>query len=377
MSWKPLNPMLYARLANEFGRVIIGNPGVALPRPVSVIVNPLTGARRREHPKHVEHYRVRCPYCRDHKPRLNVAYFWGQLDEEHEPIRHAVNCFNEDCLSDKDNFLDFVERMSGLMVARRQPKIDPTSSAGRIETASLPGECVRVDAMTESSPAIDYLLMRRFNLRELGQKYDIRVCLNSYVDGVTGRIVCPVFHRGRVVGWQARYPGELRWKEAGVVKYRTMTGLHTSQVLYNLDRARTWTTIVVMEGVTDVWRFGSCGVASFGKALSGRHIQLLRRANPDAVVLLYDFDGQKSESVLRSIASLRRAFGKKFVNVVPPPNVDPGASDRDFIREFVRVQAAKSGVKVVYRLREEVGDGDDSASPDVAAELAGHAAAGA
>ncbi len=57
------------------------------------------------------------------------------------------------------------------------------------------------------------------------------------------------------VGWQARYVGEPRYRD--MPKYYTCPGMPKSQLLYNFDSTMTKPFVVLVEGITDVWRIGT------------------------------------------------------------------------------------------------------------------------
>ena len=70
---------------------------------------------------------------------------------------------------------------------------------------------------------------------------------------------------GTLHGWQGRYIGN---PPKYVPKYFTMPTMKKTELLYNLDQARNFNSVVLVEGVTDVWKVGPASVAMFGKTLS-------------------------------------------------------------------------------------------------------------
>lgn len=133
---------------------------------------------------------------------------------------------------------------------------------------------------------IRYLKDRKFNPDYLEQKYLI---LGT---GRTGfyarRIVAPIYMKNRLVSFQAR----------------DCTGYHTSKylaagmdneiihhkhTLYNQENCN-GSSILVLEGITDVWRFGDHSCCVFG--IKYKPAQVLLLAQYQRVIILFDPDPQ-------------------------------------------------------------------------------------
>jgi DNA primase len=98
------------------------------------------------------------------------------------------------------------------------------------------------------------------------------------------RIIIPILQRGKLASFQGRdYTGrsDLRYKtcekEKEVVCHK--------HLLYNAD-AIPGEDVVVVEGVTDVWRLGPGSVATFGTGFTQEQVMIL--AGYRRVFLLYD-----------------------------------------------------------------------------------------
>lgn len=126
--------------------------------------------------------------------------------------------------------------------------------------------------------AVTYIRDRRFhNPQYLSDAFGVSFCLRAddQYRPAQNRIIAPVWQHGVLVGWQGRYPDDIDWKVTGIPKYYTRPGMHKSKILHNLDNAKLRPFVVVVEGVTSVWRIGGPAVACFSKSISGGHHSLI------------------------------------------------------------------------------------------------------
>jgi hypothetical protein len=217
-----LNRVLYGLLLERFGRVEVASPGeAAIPGPVSV--NPRTHRIEASFSLLGEYYKICCPYCNDRRIRLYVNHLWcTPSPADGEPLWHLATCYNEGCLAEK--YRDFHERVWGWQnasarAAMKKMRVDPGIVFDRpLSTAPMPGECFRVDELEKTHPAVAYLEDRGFDVRELGETWDVAFCKRA--EGIYAnagrRIVIPIQSQALRVGWQARYVGEIDWKHTGV-----------------------------------------------------------------------------------------------------------------------------------------------------------------
>lgn len=145
-----------------------------------------------------------------------------------------------------------------------------------------------------SDAAIKYLKRRRFDPDLLTTKYNVRY------GGVCGiwayRIMFPLYHEGRIVTYQGRTIGaEVK------PRYRTLSIeeslVNPKSVLFNLDNCK-GDTVVLVEGVFDVFRYGDGACCSFGTVI--KEEQLHRLAKYDRVVVALDTDAQDKAKVVCS-----------------------------------------------------------------------------
>jgi len=176
-----------------------------------------------------------------------------------------------------------------------------------------------------------------------------------------GRIVFPVMQGGEPVGWTARrierdlVQGETkevwdgkkwnlieksgeggRWGDHHIPKWFHLPSMRKSTLLYNLDSASEFDTVVISEGVFDVHKIGPFSVAYFGEVPSGHQIRILKNRFetvvwvPDSGV---DMKKRSIEDAMKSIMESCRLIVRKL-----PGREDPGQKEvtRSEIKKFLR-----------------------------------------
>lgn len=356
-----LNRALYQRLHFLFGHVSVSKEGEEF-KATTVRISRKEGKYKLFWDKNQkgEFYNINCPYCNDGRGRLAVSYMFGQRDSVGRPMTFLAYCFNEDCLMKEENRYDFIRRLespgstplSKYIVRRGVPK--------KNVTPELPGDCVPINSLDPTHPARSYLEVdRKFDVDVLSKVYNVSYCEHSLTWGASDRIVIPVMQYGELRGWQARYVGERDWKKKRDMfgsllapKYKTMTGMPKSELIYNLDRSRWFDCCVIVEGPTDVWRFGDGSVCTFGTSLSDYQARLLTglfRNPARPIVLLYDADAQEKPVVKKILENPRLLRHSGGFYPLWLPSGDPGSLNRKFLREFVRRSLRELGVNVKFK----------------------------
>ena len=147
------------------------------------------------------------------------------------------------------------------------------------------------------------------------------------------RLVLPVMTDGELAGWQAR---DMTGKAKE--KYKFPKGFKAAYYLYGLDKIEPDAdTVVLVEGVFDVWRTALAGlpvVGTFGSHLNPPQISLLYRRGVRRLVFLWDSDAiskAKSEA-----SGLRGLFESAVVRL--PNGADPDSYTvselRDMLAEY-------------------------------------------
>lgn len=327
-----LNPKLYAALEAAFGTTLIANEGeerlveytVDMSRPGRHLARTFRGG---------EEYRVSCPFCNDTRQRLYVNHSYGVYDPKTRSHNYyLVHCFNEDCLGDSDNRTELTCRLQldGTAGVRLCPRT--VDRAAPLQQARAPGLLTPLHRLPPDHHACAYLKARGFDPAQLSERLGVSYCgVTSPVLGTlaTNRIYVPFHQDGVLIGWQARFIGERDWSVSNIPKYFTMPGMRKSQHLYNLDVARAYPFVAVVEGVTDVWAVGPPAVALLGKTASPHQHDLLRRYwAAGTVCVLLDADaGAEADRLCRELAGAVR----RVVPMRLPAGADPGSFDRGFL----------------------------------------------
>lgn len=360
---QPLNPTLFALLQARHGSVLIANAGE---RAVGVRTSrsAVTGRARTDAARWGEYYRINCPYCHDTRHRLWVSYLLGADLGEARPAGWLAICYNDECLRQPGRRQDFLDELLQQSPAARRKLQAPAQLADAdeielLKETTLPGQVVPLPALPAEHPARRYLSERGFNCDELSRVYGVGYCTAApaLYPVAQDRIIIPIRLGGVLVGWQARFVGEPPSKR--IAKYYGMPGMPKRLLLYNYDLAQSQRLMVVVEGVTDVWRIGRPAVATLGKTLPLRQRQLLAdwaAMHGDACVLVLcpDADDPKALAAAPHLAQeLRLSLRCPVVELTLPTGYDPGQLDRGFFWSHLRATLRRHELELERYYRDD------------------------
>lgn len=203
----------------------------------------------------------------------------------------------------------------------------PGQSADSDSTSSLEN---RLDNLSKKEPLTEagivlceaqnyhykYLNKRNYDIDELTSIWNIK--FSSHLGPFRFRVIAPITHNNRIVSFVARDV-----TNKSIHKYITCPSRHEiiphKRLLYGLDQIQDRRRVVVVEGVTDVWRLGPGAVATFGVEFTLAQIKLLRSFVE--VFIFYDPDeaGQRSANKLQSILDSLGVSSHLIID-----DVDPG-----------------------------------------------------
>lgn len=354
-----LNPRLYRRLEKAFKHIRVSNAGIGISLSHAPDWDYRQGRLRAEVVDWGETYYVNCPFCTDTRKRLGINHHWASRDEKTgDDMLQLATCFNERCLATREaqKELHALVFPNGVYGRDMIVPLKPTKAGPVLYTPKsfVPPPSASVGRLKEKHSAVRFLKKRRFDPVELDEVWDV-----TYADENTdtrpnfheGRIVVPVYapktvtddgtgEMYRLAGWQARLVGAA--PDRGAPKYLTAYGMRRNELLYGIPQAlEADGHIVVVEGVTDVWRYGPGAVALFGKTMSAAQVHLIRRHFPGRpVVVLLDAEATKqAEDVCHKIASSRAAVGDEapvVVGKLPANREDPGDCTRSELQKSVK-----------------------------------------
>lgn len=268
-----------------------------------------------------EEYQINCPICGDKRKRCFVNHTFGTRIEG-IPVYHLVHCFNEECDREISKWLREAMKDSG-MNGRIATKGKKTTSIFDImqeaqSSAKNHVQLPMVSPLTDLHPdheALKYLRERGFEAEYLVRCFNVGFFkgLPTRPRWENKRLIIPIVFSGMRVGSTARLiPGYTPppWPTGGEPpKYFHSPGFKKSWFLYNYDQAKNSPVIAVVEGVTDVWKIGTWGMALLGKSMSDQQCQLLCQAGEKTgawIVLLGDASTEKDNAA----ASWRRNYEK-------------------------------------------------------------------
>jgi len=136
---------------------------------------------------------------------------------------------------------------------------------------------------------LEYLKSRRFNPRSLTQKYGLMGCNN--IGKYKFRVIAPCIVKNRIVNFIARDVTN-KSKVPYLICPDEESIIPKSKLLYNIDTIQPGDKIIVVEGITDVWRLGNGTVATLGKVFSLQQIAMLISTRPKTIGILYDADDE-------------------------------------------------------------------------------------
>lgn len=369
----PLNPLLYEQLQKVFKHVRVSSPGVATRFQYRPDWQYRQGRPRANVVDWGESYYVSCPFCSDTRGRLSVNHRWGVRDERTgDDMLHLVTCFNESCLANRESQkeLHALVYPRGEYGRQMQVRIKPSKAKAPPEPVRIqlpPG--VPLTELPKAHPGLKYLRKRGFDPASLTEIWRVRFCeenRETYPQFADPRLVIPIYtpkprlgeqsnrrKRLRLAGWQARLIRSQPHTESTrkVPKYLTARGMRRNDLLYGLPQAlKADGPVVLVEGVTDVWRLGPGAVALFGKTISTAQCRLLQRHFADRpVVILLDADAQQEAAeIQKRLSSGQRAAGGStavVVGRVPAHRNDPGDCTPEEVREAVENALHKSDTK--------------------------------
>jgi len=338
----PLNPVLYNAMVAVFGhdRIRIVHEGQSLHGSYYADTN---GRQRFRSVNAGEYYVTNCPYCNDLKKRLWINHAWGVEDPKTgDPRYWLAHCFNEDCLHKGDHLDDLKERLLDYQINAASGRIQlpppQVVSGSLLRRIQLPKDFVLLSDLKRGHPARRYLRSRQFDPDQLAREWGVGFSREAFCLSPQGRLLIPLRahlpeHGWCDVGWQARSidPNE-------ELRYFTRSGTRKNAILYGLDHVtEDHQPVLIVEGITDVWRAGSNTVAIFGHHLSDEQLKLLRQRLGDRPLVLM-LDPDVADDVIEEAAvKIRAALGRslrgrhpesRVVIAALPDERDPGDCSR-------------------------------------------------
>lgn len=234
---------------------------------------------------------IRCPLCNDPSNHMgfntNKSYFncW-------ECGWHSIKDVIEACTATSGQELYRILELYSKAPADVQEEI--------IEKIpfSVPG------SKEPTIKILRYLKNRNFDFFRLRKLWDLRSTNNIGADKF--RIIAPIYFNNEIVSYQGRDvtdKSSMRYKACP----KNKEIIHHKNILYGLDYTQP-NSVIVVEGITDVWRLGPGAVSTFGIEYTDSQVRLLSRfAN---VYILFD---PQAEEHGKKLADTLSAFTNTYL----------------------------------------------------------------
>lgn len=176
---------------------------------------------------------------------------------------------------------------------------------------------------TDLTPRHDeYLAKRGFDPEYLERMFELNGV--GPIGGYKHRIIAPIALQGRIVSYQGRDitgKSDLKYKACAEID-EAYPHKHT---LYGIDLAKK-ESVVVVEGITDVWRLGPGAVATFGTSFTSAQVKMIHTGFKRAFVL---FDGELAAQKAAQELGHMLAVAGVDVEVLLLGEGDPGGMVQD------------------------------------------------
>lgn len=170
-----------------------------------------------------------------------------------------------------------------------------------------------------------YLEDRNFDPDKLIDNWDLHATgrKGSYAN----RIIAPVYYRNILMSYQGRdITGEsdMPYKACGM-EYEKR---HHKHCLYGMDLALS-ESVLVVEGITDVWRMGIGSVATFGISFTEAQVLLLYY-NFKHIFVMFDPTEKQAQEQSKKLVNQLAVLGREAEHITLEADCDPGElSDED------------------------------------------------
>jgi hypothetical protein len=202
---------------------------------------------------------------------------------------------------------DEAHKLAKTYGARPQLREKASGDSRRPSSVSLPPGTEKM-----RDPHRYYLRKRGYDPEELEELWGLMGT------GILGpykfRVIAPIHRNGRLVSYQGR-----DITDRAPLKYKACRAENEAvphkHLLYGLDRAMSH-SVVVVEGITDVWRLGPGAVATFGIEWAPEQALLLKRF--PRVLIMYDFGEAEAQRQARKLGAALSGFGVNVEMLMVP-----------------------------------------------------------
>lgn len=178
-----------------------------------------------------------------------------------------------------------------------------------------------------------YLEKRRFDPDKLEKEWGLKQTGPvSFLDNISysHRLIIPIYWDGEMVSFQARdITSKSHLKYLACPKRREK--IHHKNIIYGRQEA--WEDakgVIVVEGVTDVWRLGKYAAATFGIEFKMEQVLALSKTH-DRFFIIFDEEPQAQKQA-RVLATKLKALGKEaYIEKIKGDPADMKQDDADHL----------------------------------------------
>jgi DNA primase len=179
---------------------------------------------------------------------------------------------------------------------------------------------------------LNYLADRGFDADRIIRKFDLLA--SSITGDYRFRIFAPVYINRVLVNYQMRTVAHVEPKYISCKD--SLAAYKLKSCLYNIDTVKK--TVVLCEGITDVWKIGDGAVALFGKTITSEQILLLLKTGVERVVICLDSAEKDPDSPANSRKISNKLTGLfKFVDTLELDKGDPGDMSQQEINDLKKL----------------------------------------
>jgi hypothetical protein len=360
------NPGLYTALVNRFKYVEVTGVGKegAYSCPSEVAIGRFKQDKTKPYAKVSdwgETYHVDCPNCGDTRKRLYISHFTGTKTSTSKTkckktgieksggwylFGLVYDCKNEGCYLNPllKQIVEEGYKISPEQIIKTKPG---KYFGGLIDKVDLPVNYPLTSPLVPEE-VIQYIYSRRYTPSELDADFDVRYLPkgSKLWTGQTGkdiiswddRLLIPITRAYKIIGWQARAikPHPIKHlNKKYIFPPLSVTTEGKSQWLYNMSAASYCTDLVIVEGVTDVWRIGKNAVATFGKSVSEEQLKILKLVWGSFASCVIVFDGEaEAYAKAKEIETICREQ-KIFKNGITALRLAEGYDPDNYSREEI------------------------------------------
>ena len=265
---------------------------------------------------------VRCPFCEDTSNHLGYNLAEGYFNCW-RCGGHHINKVISTLLEVPESIIMPVLKQYSLRPEAKQEK----QTKQKVKSVKLPYHTGPLEQKHK-----EYLWGRNFDADLLVQRHNLQATGNT--GDYKFRIIAPIYYNKILVSYQGRditNKSQIPYKACAAID-ELMPHKHC---LYGFGHAKK-DSIVIVEGIADVWRMGPGSVATFGIGFTLKQIQLLKYFKKRFI--LFDSDPQAQEQATK-LGNLLSCFTGETYSGCPNGDgkyTDPAEMTQDNADDFMR-----------------------------------------